>query len=630
MDQTLHFKRSKITKPSHIALVLILAFFFIECRGPENKTNSQANVEDVFQSINPEKVKVSGEIGRRIDVTLLENIRKIDVDKDFISPFLKKADSGGFVGIGMYIDALAKYAAYTNDSEVVEYKDKVINQLISAQLSDGYVGMFNPENRMWSLWDIHEMGYIIFGLTTNYEYFKDEKSLQAAIKIADFIIDRWSTMPQGWEKETHVNLHVAVTGLDRAMLTLYRYSGHRRFLDFCINQKKLPDWNLDIETGRRDGINGHIFAYISMCLAQLELYRIAPNENLLKQSERTMDFLTAKDGMVISGEAGQWETWTDDQDGDHALGETCATAYQIRFYENLFRLTGKPEYGDLMERTICNGLFAAQSPDGRKIRYYTSMAGPREYFKDDIYCCPNNYRRIISELPSMIYYISQSGGIGINLYTASSAKINLSDSTSVDLKQETDYPNSGKVEIAVSPSQSVSFPLMLRIPAWAKSATVAINGEVQNLNTIPGNFITINRQWKKGDKVQLDIPMDWRLIKGRKRQAGRVAVMRGPVLFCLNPEKNPGLGLEKLTPDELGRILLDFSSLKGPFLDSSVRPDGMSCKIGAWKEGWGMSNGPHDLELVLTEFPDPGCHATYLNLADMSVALDDELIKHIK
>ncbi len=612
-----------ILKQSLFVLILILSF--VGCR--ENARNHGNNflTTDVFQPLDPGKTNVSGEIGRRIDITLRENIQKINTEKDFISPFLKKSNTDGFVGIGMYIDALAKIAAYTNDSQVIALKNSVIDQLISAQLDDGYIGLMQPPSRMWVLWDVHEMGYIIFGLMTNYTCFKDERSLQAAIKTADYILKHWSTMPQNWEKETKVNQHEAFTGLDRAMLTLYRYTGEQRFLDFCMNEKALSKWDLGIETGRRVGINGHVYGYIGMCLAQLELYRLSPDSDLLKQSGKVIDFLTAHDGMVISGEAGQWETWTDDQDGGDALGETCATAYQIRFYENLFRLTGESRYGDLMERAIYNGLFAAQSPDGRRIRYYTPMEGKREYFTDDTYCCPNNYRRIISEIPSMVYYKKSEGGICINLYTASSATIELSDSIDVHVIQETDYPNSGKINVTVSPSRPHTFPLRLRVPAWAQNVSVAVNGEVQNVRAVPGSLISIDRQWLAGDQVMLDIPLRFRLVKGRKRQAGRVALMRGPVLFCLNPEKNPGHGLGELTPDALGRILLDYPSLKGPFPDNTVRPDGMACRIGAWKPGFGMSDGPHDYELQLTEYPDPDCRSTYFNIADIEYSQEDEL-----
>lgn len=224
---------------------------------------------------------------------------------------------------------------------------------------------------------------------------------------------------------------------------------------------------------------------------------------------------------------------------------------------------------------------------------------------ENLFILQKDGRSLKKAVDYLLYYKNLKDGICINLYTASSAKTSLPDGTSVDLKQVTDYPNSGRVEITVSPSQSSLFPLFLRIPAWAKGATVTINGVVQNTSAIPRSFISINRIWEKDDKVILDIPMNWRLVKGRKRQAGRVAIMRGPVLFCLNPMNNRGQGLDQLTPNELGRILLDPSSLKGPFSDKTVRPDGMSCEIGAWREGWGMSDGVCDLQSSLIREANP-------------------------
>jgi hypothetical protein len=107
------------------------------------------------------------------------------------------------------------------------------------------------------------------------------------------------------------------------------------------------------------------------------LFRIHPEEKLLGPAMEAMHFMTAKDGMTITGGVGQDEVWTADQDGGRGLAETCATAYQIRVYENLLRLKGDSRYGDLMERTIFNTLFGAQSPDGRRIRYYTPLAQSR-------------------------------------------------------------------------------------------------------------------------------------------------------------------------------------------------------------------------------------------------------------
>ena len=133
-----------------------------------------------------------------------------------------------------------------------------------------------------------------------------------------------------------------------------------------------------------------------------------------------MDFLTRQDGLVITGACGYQECWHDNQQGFFKLGETCATAYLIRLLDNMLRLEGDTLYGDMMERTIYNALFAAQSPDGRNLRYYSPFEGKRVYFDKDTYCCPCNFRRIIAELPTMVYYRC-GGGLAINLYTTSIA-----------------------------------------------------------------------------------------------------------------------------------------------------------------------------------------------------------------
>ena len=143
---------------------------------------------------------------------------------------------------------------------------------------------------------------------------------------------------------------------------------------------------------------------------------------LLSQSRKAWDFMIRGEGATIGGGCGQWECWSDNQDGRGDLGETCSTAYQLRLMDRLQRRDQKSSHpGDLMERTIYNALFAAQSPDGRQIRYYAPFEGPRVYFGMDTYCCPGNFRRIVSELPTMIYYHAPNA-VMVNLYTSSTAK----------------------------------------------------------------------------------------------------------------------------------------------------------------------------------------------------------------
>ena len=540
----------------------------------------------------------------------------------------------------MLIDAVAKLAAHSQDPGTIKIKNMLVEKIIASQEPDGYIGMFPKAERMWILWDVHEMSYIIYGLLTDYQLFNNEKALQVAIKTADYLITNWSSMPPKWEEKTTVNLEEATTGIDRAMLTIYRLTGRQKYLDFSIRQKGLRDWNQQIEIGRQLGLHGHIYGFLSMSLAQLELYRLSADPRLLQQSRRAIDFMTTKDGAVISGAAGQWETWTDDQDGENALGETCASAYQIRVYENLFRLSGDAKYGDLIERTLYNTLFAAQSPKGDQIRYYTPMVGVRRYFHEQGYCCPNNYRRIIAELPSMIWYKSagaEGEGIGVNLYTPSSTKVLLAKAGLVELEQSTDYPSNGTVTIGISPAKPAVFPFSLRIPEWCRMATITINGIPWKGKVVPGTMAKINRKWLKGDVVKMEMPMEARVVKGRKRQAGRVAVMRGPVLFCLNPERNPGVDHvnkevdpdNKLNAFDLGRIMIDPLTIGAPEKDETVHPGGMSLTVKGWKEGWtmGRGSGPHDVTLILTEFTDPGGKTTYFRLADLSESVDDELFR---
>ncbi len=210
------------------------------------------------------------------------------------------------------------------------------------------------------------------------------------------------------------------------------------------------------------------------------------------------------DGCLITGAAGQCEIWTRDQDGRGDLGETCATAYELRVYDSLLRLRGDARYGDLMERTIYNTLFAAQSPDGRRLRYYSPVEGPRVYFEGDTYCCPCNYRRIVAELPQMVYY-QKKNGLTVNLYTSSEARLKVGDDVPVTVRQETEYPHAGTVRLHVEPEKTVSFPLQLRIPGWAAGTRVTVNNQGLDAAVVPGTFLTIAREWRKGDQVAVEL-----------------------------------------------------------------------------------------------------------------------------
>jgi len=577
---------------------------------------------DQLVPIDLSNVSIKGEIGRRIDITISNNLLLLDIENDFLASFREKNDNG-YVGLGKLIDGAVKMAAYTKDEKVISIKNKLVDEIIQAQEDDGYIGNKSPGNRMWKLWDIHEMGYIINGLITNYRLFNDRQSLVAAEKAANYIIGRWSSKPSGWGNSTGVVEHVAITGIHRTMFALYNVTNNKLYLDFCLNQLDMINLDPGIVIGRRELIEGHIYGYMAASLAQLELYRIIPDEKLLAPTMKALNFMTSNDGMSISGGSGQSEIWTDDQDGRGDLGESCATAYQLRVYDNLLRLKSDSRFGDIMERTIYNALFGAQSPDGRQIRYFTPLEGTRVYHDGDTYCCPCNYRRFISELPSMVYYRSENG-VAINLYTTSTANIPLDEGGKVVVEQKTNYPSSGQVVITINPFESASFPLKLRIPSWCKDASIYINGNQSDVICKSGTFAVIKRQWESGDQVMLEMPMEWRLVLGREKQAGRVALMRGPLLFCLDPDQNESLS--ETDGADLGRIVIDLASIEPiPLINDAVRPDGIACRLKAGNIPMALGNRKN-LTLTFTEFADPNGKCTYFRVPDLSEAVPDELL----
>ncbi|MDX9869078.1 MAG: glycoside hydrolase family 127 protein, partial [Kiritimatiellia bacterium] len=554
----------------------------------------------------------------------------LEVDRDFLEPFRNKTRRGASIGLGKLIEQATRLAAYDRREKTLEMRRYLIAETLKTQGPDGYIGCLAEGSRMKELWDLPEMGFIILGLVVDYRLFGENASLEAARRAADYILRKWDTLPPDWG--THGVADVpSCTGLCYALLTLYAETRDTRYPAFCLKQRYMADWDLDIVIGRRKNLDAHIYTYLDQCVVQLELYRSQRNRRLLRPALRAMRFLREGDGACITGGAGIWECWTNDQDGRKALAETCASAYQIRVYDSLLRLDGDAAYGDLMERTIYNTLFAAQEPNGRRIRYYSPFEGPREFYPGDTYCCPNNYRRILAELPMMLYYEADRG-VAVNLYSESEARLTVAEKVKLTLRQETDYPTSGKVTLILDPETSARFPLKLRIPQWCETASVAVNGQAANVTIRPGRFVELNRMWRAGDRVTLDLPMTWRVVAGRRRQSGRAAVMRGPLVYAFNPATVTGLkpSQQKVFADDAAAIgatlMIDPASIRDAGPDTTVRPQGTACTVLASPGGHAVGvTEKNAVRIRLTEFADPDAELTYFRLPDLAPAVPDEL-----
>jgi hypothetical protein len=211
-------------------------------------------------------------------------------------------------------------------------------------------------------------------------------------------------------------------------------------------------------------------------------------------------------------------------------------------------------------------------------------------------------------LPAYICY-RYGDGIAVNLYAQSEAKVKLSPQLTVKVRQETDYPVSGRVTIRLEPSRPAQFPLRLRIPRWCEEPKISVNGEAVAKAAKPGEFFVINRNWQSNDRIELDLPMPLRLVAGRVAQAGRVAIMRGPQVFCLNRSRYPNLA-----NTDLRLLVIDPKTVEGPFKDNSVRPGGVACRVKAWGAGAWYPGGKPNLTLELSEFADPAGEFTHFKV----------------
>jgi uncharacterized protein len=587
--------------------------------------------EDRLMPVALTRAGLQGEIGRRIDDLIYKNYMALDLEGVFIAPFRSRpfTDDGHYVGVGKVIDAGSLFAAYAGDPQVAERTSRLIDGIVGTRDADGYIGTFKPEaggRQNHFNWALHEQEYLLLGLTRHAQLTGSARSLRDARALGDYVMRTFGRDPKPEE--------VCTAGLPEAFLLLHRATGDGRYLKFAaevrhgnskaeIQCASLLDWRQTFGSGA-----AHVYVMLARCYAQTELYRLMARPSLLEMSAyMRRELLRAGGGLNVVGSAsdGEWFSYT--QNGAGLIGESCVTAYLLRWLDSLMRLEGDLRYGDIMERTVYNALFAAQDPEGRRIRYFTPFTGARAYFDQDGFCCPGNFRRIVAELPQKVFYRSADRAIAVNLYTTSRATVELEKGLSVEIAQETDYPSSGHVVFRVTPLRQATFALRLRIPRWCQGASVGINRETPETVPVGANTYEIRRPWKAGDTVTLEMPMVWRFIRGRQLQEGKAALARGPVVYCLGTAQNAEV-LSKY-PGFQG-IVIDPATIGEPEADRSIRPDGRKVKVQARAEAPGAwSKGAPHLTLTFTEFVDPTGIVTYVHLLDLGRAGDDELMDDV-
>lgn len=506
---------------------------------------------------------LDGVIGQRVHATWAGNLQQLNWEQDFLAPFRAKTDEGmGYVGLGKTLSGLI-HAARLYGGEADALRRKIVDELLSTQEADGYIGIYEPSSRTFKVWDVHEQSYLLQALVENAAAFDDPKSLQAAERLGRWLIGRLSGGRLPEVGKDFLWNPLATIGLDRAMNALTRATGDPAFAAFNRGEMGLDDWFDPIVEDRLGEVCGHAYAYIARSLAQLEA---SEQSSLPAATQAVIAYFRVGGGLVVSGTCGHTECWHSDQRMDGKLGETCTTAYLVRWAAHLLHRTHEAWFGDLMERSIYNALFSASDASGRRIRYYAAGEGKRKWHQGDTYCCPGNYRRIMGELPGFIARPHQ-GGLAIDLYESCRLNVACADQ-SVGLHITTDYPFANSVLIEVTPERAATFPVTMRQPGWADQLPMSLNGKPVAASAKNG-WITLEREWKAGDRVELVFDMPWRLIRGMRLQKEKVAILRGPVVWGADPADNEVLG------DRIAEVVPDLATcrLNDDHRSATVRGD---------------------------------------------------------
>jgi DUF1680 family protein len=236
-----------------------------------------------------------------------------------------------------------------------------------------------------------------------------------------------------------------------------------------------------------------------------------------------------------------------------AHNETCANIGNLLWNWRMLLLTADAKYADVLELALYNSILSGVSLDGNKFFYTNPLsasgdfpytlrwAGGRVPYIRLSNCCPPNTVRTMAEVSDYAYTVSDKG-VWVHMYGGNNLSTQLNNSAAVQLTQQSNYPWDGHIQFKVTKAPANPFSLFLRIPGWCKKATVKVNGKAVDANTASGQYAGLNRTWKAGDVVELDLDMPVQVIETNplvEETRNQVAVKRGPIVYCVESTDFP-------------------------------------------------------------------------------------------
>jgi len=504
----------------------------------------------------------------------------------------------------------AAYALYhTPDKKLEEKIDSIIDRIVAAQQADGYLFTYwiinDPTKKWQDLERKHELycaGHMFEAAVAYYKVTGKRKFLDAAIRFADHIDSIF-----GPQKRLAVPGHEEI---ELALYQLYKVTGEKKYLDLCIffvdergNPKRMivekitpPDKDPNANTPLRwrppsymqDHLPvtqqfyavGHAVraGYLYSAMADIAIETKDPKylpamDSIWNDIVRKKIYITGGVGTRQFHDEGFGASYL--LPNDQAYCETCSSIALNFWNRRMNLLHAESKYADLVELTMYNSVISGISLSGDKTFYTNPLESNgnrvRHHWSNPP-CCPTNMVRFLPEIGSVIYGKSNNA-IYINQFIGSETKIALADKE-IALVQKSDYPWDGKITIEVNPEEQTSFALHIRIPGWAQGellpgglyyylengsekdnrVTLIVNGKKIRKVQMHYGYAVIDRKWKKGDTLELELPVKIQLVAGNPRikdTHNKVVLMRGPIVYCLEQTDN-----EKYFEEELDANLL--------------------------------------------------------------------------
>ena len=473
------------------------------------------------------------------------------------------------------------------DPKLEAYIDSVLVIVAAAQEPDGYLYTArtrNPERphswaskeRWGQIEDSHELydlGHMVEGAIAHYRATGKRNFLDIAIKYADCVCR---------EIGPNEGQQVKVPGhqiAEMALAKLYVLTGDQKYLDeakFFIDMRGHGEKGAEeyrqshVPVMEQDEAVGHAVRAEYFYSGIADVAALTGQSDYIDVIDKIWEniadkklYLTGGVGARRSGEA-----FGDNYELPNLTSycETCAAIGNVYFNYRMFLLHGDSKYYDVLERSLYNGVISGVSLDGGTFFYPNPLESDGRHQRQDWFgcaCCPSNICRFIPSVPGYVYAVKDND-LYVNLFMANTMHDKVKNGD-VSVSMETNYPWDGKVKLVVKEAPKKGFNLKLRIPGWVRGEVVpsdlyefdddvelgykvSLNGQEIKADLDKGYFC-IDRKWVPGDVVELVMDMEPRLVKANDKveaDRGRVAVERGPIVYCAEWPDNPDLKVREV------------------------------------------------------------------------------------